>query len=215
MPKIHRKLEVTFSKAEIQAILAERARALVLTRKDVKRVELDGGARRRRSNRDAADRRQGDQVMAESKHSAFVERLLKIADSTDAPDHSDRFSGPTEFAAIDGWTVYLHYRGNGDLNYIDRFVDPDGADLDFWDGPSLLAEDSDALIAWNGVRTRKRPPIVTPSDDEILAMKATIVPDTVPEGMRRQMQDQYDYLHAEIIRRQVAIHGRRAMGASL
>jgi hypothetical protein len=41
MPEIHRKLQVTFSKAEIQAILIERARALVLTRKDVKRVELD------------------------------------------------------------------------------------------------------------------------------------------------------------------------------
>jgi hypothetical protein len=41
MPEVHRKLTVTFSKAEIQAILAERARALVLTRKDVKRIELE------------------------------------------------------------------------------------------------------------------------------------------------------------------------------
>jgi hypothetical protein len=41
MPTINRKLQVTFSKAEIQAILAERARALVLTRKDVKRIELE------------------------------------------------------------------------------------------------------------------------------------------------------------------------------
>lgn len=41
MPEIHRKLQVTFSKAEIKAILAEKARALVLDRKDGKRVELD------------------------------------------------------------------------------------------------------------------------------------------------------------------------------
>jgi len=41
MPEIYRKLEVHFSKAEIQAILAERARALVLTRADVKRLELE------------------------------------------------------------------------------------------------------------------------------------------------------------------------------
>jgi len=41
MPEVYRKLEVHFSKAEIQAILAERARVLVLTRKDVKRVELE------------------------------------------------------------------------------------------------------------------------------------------------------------------------------
>jgi hypothetical protein len=41
MPEVYRKLEVVFSKAEIQAILSERARALVLTRKDVKRVELE------------------------------------------------------------------------------------------------------------------------------------------------------------------------------
>ncbi|MBN9007158.1 MAG: hypothetical protein J0H40_17305 [Rhizobiales bacterium] len=40
MPEVHRKLEVTFSKAEIQAILAEKARALVLKRRDVNRVEL-------------------------------------------------------------------------------------------------------------------------------------------------------------------------------
>jgi hypothetical protein len=40
MPEIYRKLEVHFSKAEIQAILAKRARALV-TRKDVKCVELE------------------------------------------------------------------------------------------------------------------------------------------------------------------------------
>jgi len=41
MPEVYRKLEVHFSKAEIQAILAERARSLVLTRKDVKCVELE------------------------------------------------------------------------------------------------------------------------------------------------------------------------------
>lgn len=41
MPEVHRKLQVTFSKAEIQAILAERARALVLTRKDVKRKRIE------------------------------------------------------------------------------------------------------------------------------------------------------------------------------
>lgn len=32
---------VTFSKAEIQEILAERARAVVLTRKEIKRIELE------------------------------------------------------------------------------------------------------------------------------------------------------------------------------
>jgi hypothetical protein len=41
MPTVCRKLQVTFSKAEIQAILAERAKALVLTRKNVKRIELE------------------------------------------------------------------------------------------------------------------------------------------------------------------------------
>jgi hypothetical protein len=41
MPEIYRKLEVHFSPDEIRAILAERARALVLTPKDVKRVELE------------------------------------------------------------------------------------------------------------------------------------------------------------------------------
>jgi hypothetical protein len=41
MPEVFRKFAVVFAKAEIEAILSERARALVLTRKDVKRVELD------------------------------------------------------------------------------------------------------------------------------------------------------------------------------
>ncbi|WLA74192.1 hypothetical protein QIH77_02850 [Bradyrhizobium diazoefficiens] len=41
VPEIHRKLEVQFSKAEIEAILAERSRALVLSRRDVKRIELE------------------------------------------------------------------------------------------------------------------------------------------------------------------------------
>jgi hypothetical protein len=41
MPEIHRKLMVTFSKAEIQEILTERAKALVLTRKDAKRYDGD------------------------------------------------------------------------------------------------------------------------------------------------------------------------------
>jgi hypothetical protein len=41
MPEFYRKLQVTFSKAEIQVILAARARSLVLTRKDVKCVELE------------------------------------------------------------------------------------------------------------------------------------------------------------------------------
>ena len=41
MPEVYRKFEVAFSKAEIQAILSERARTLVLTRKDIKRVELE------------------------------------------------------------------------------------------------------------------------------------------------------------------------------
>jgi hypothetical protein len=41
MPEVYRKFAVVFAKAEIEAILSERARALVLTRKDVKRVELE------------------------------------------------------------------------------------------------------------------------------------------------------------------------------
>jgi hypothetical protein len=41
MPEIYRKLAVVFAKAEIEELLAERARALVLTRKDLKRVELE------------------------------------------------------------------------------------------------------------------------------------------------------------------------------
>ena len=41
MPEVYRKLQVHFHPDEIRAILAERARALVLTRKDVKRVELE------------------------------------------------------------------------------------------------------------------------------------------------------------------------------
>jgi hypothetical protein len=41
MPEVYRKFDVVFSKDEIKAILSERVRALVLTRKDVKRVELE------------------------------------------------------------------------------------------------------------------------------------------------------------------------------
>jgi hypothetical protein len=41
MPEVYRKLEVHFSKAEIQAILAERAREIVLSRKENKRVEME------------------------------------------------------------------------------------------------------------------------------------------------------------------------------
>jgi hypothetical protein len=41
MPEIYRKFAIAFAKAEIEAILSERARALVLTRKDIKRVELE------------------------------------------------------------------------------------------------------------------------------------------------------------------------------
>jgi hypothetical protein len=42
MPEVYRKCKfaVAFAKREIEAILSERARALVLRRKDVKRVEL-------------------------------------------------------------------------------------------------------------------------------------------------------------------------------
>jgi hypothetical protein len=40
MPEISRQLIVTFSKNEIRDILSDRARALVLKRKDVNRVEL-------------------------------------------------------------------------------------------------------------------------------------------------------------------------------
>ena len=41
MPEVYRKFDVVFSKDEIKAILAERARRLVLERKDVKRVEIE------------------------------------------------------------------------------------------------------------------------------------------------------------------------------
>ena len=41
MPEVYRKLQIHFSAAEIKAILSERARTLILTRKDVKRIELE------------------------------------------------------------------------------------------------------------------------------------------------------------------------------
>jgi hypothetical protein len=41
MPEIYRKFDVHFSREEIKAILSERAKAMVLSRKDIKRVELD------------------------------------------------------------------------------------------------------------------------------------------------------------------------------
>jgi hypothetical protein len=41
MPEIYRKFEVHFHNDEIRAILAERARAIVLSRKDIKRVEME------------------------------------------------------------------------------------------------------------------------------------------------------------------------------
>ena len=41
MPEVYRKFAVVFAKREIEAILSERARALVLTRKDGTRVELE------------------------------------------------------------------------------------------------------------------------------------------------------------------------------
>jgi hypothetical protein len=41
MPEIYRKLEVHFSKAEIQSILAKHARATVLSRKENKHVEME------------------------------------------------------------------------------------------------------------------------------------------------------------------------------
>lgn len=41
MPEVHRKLRVTFSKDEIKAILSEKARALVLSRREYKHIELE------------------------------------------------------------------------------------------------------------------------------------------------------------------------------
>ncbi|MEH2471865.1 hypothetical protein V1281_006947 [Nitrobacteraceae bacterium AZCC 2161] len=41
MPRVNRKLELTFSRAEIESILADRARDLMLKRPDVKKVELE------------------------------------------------------------------------------------------------------------------------------------------------------------------------------
>lgn len=41
MPEVHRKLQVTFSKDEIKAILAKKARALVLSRWEHKHIELE------------------------------------------------------------------------------------------------------------------------------------------------------------------------------
>lgn len=41
MPEIHRKLQVTFSKDEIKAILAAKARSLVLSRREHKHIELE------------------------------------------------------------------------------------------------------------------------------------------------------------------------------
>lgn len=41
MPEVHRKLQVTFSRDEIKAILAENARALILSRREHKHIELE------------------------------------------------------------------------------------------------------------------------------------------------------------------------------
>jgi hypothetical protein len=41
MPEIYRKFDVHFSKAEIEAILSERARKLVLSRPEAKHVDVE------------------------------------------------------------------------------------------------------------------------------------------------------------------------------
>lgn len=68
-----------------------------------------------------------------------------------------------EYPARDGWTVVVAY-GDGEVKYIDSFINPEGEVVDFWKWPMLLddngyeASDQYILMGWrqNGDMERLR-----------------------------------------------------------
>lgn len=78
--------------------------------------------------------------------------LLQIAESVNAPLEQ---SGPSAnrsadvlFTAPNGWIVNIFY-DCGELDYIDKFIMPDGHEINFWDWPDNHPW-KDILMAWQG-----------------------------------------------------------------
>ena len=75
--------------------------------------------------------------------------LIEIAESANAPYELDAGTFEhREFLARDGWRVVIFY-DDGDLDYIEHFIAPDGTIVDFWKWPDDLPG-RDMLVGWRG-----------------------------------------------------------------
>jgi hypothetical protein len=65
--------------------------------------------------------------------------LLKVIGQANPPDHLDGgVFEEREFVTDEGWQIYIFY-DDGDLDYLDYFISPNGAVINVWpDDPSPL-----------------------------------------------------------------------------
>lgn len=76
--------------------------------------------------------------------------LLGLAEECNPPQgHPVNDSATMEFVTAGGWTVVFFYDA-GDLDYIEKFISPEGDEVDFWAWPEDHAG-REAMIAWRGV----------------------------------------------------------------
>ncbi len=103
---------------------------------------------------------------------ADARELLDIAHSTGAPHPHPKIDfGEVTFPAREGWQVVIFY-DLFDLDYIDRFIAPDGAVIELWNNPAATPH-LDPLRAWRGLddtaRLRPDAPIESPPPPAAIA----------------------------------------------
>jgi hypothetical protein len=91
-----------------------------------------------------------------------VWELLKIAESTNAPDEypqdSPYWCGDKIFNAMDGWKVEIFY-DCGELDCINYFINPEGEEINFWDWPDgddFYNSDKNTLMCWRRIGDLER-----------------------------------------------------------
>ena len=89
--------------------------------------------------------------MAQVREIETAVNLLAIVETADIPDAMPSGTFETrEFQCRDGWKVKIFY-DDGDLDYIESIIRPDGTVIDFWSWPEGTTGRSD-LIYWSGKR---------------------------------------------------------------
>lgn len=75
--------------------------------------------------------------------------LMAIAESANPPKEHPQAGkgGDLELMAQNGWSVVFHYDDDGSIYYIEKFVNPEGAVIEFWEWPDETPG-REALIAW-------------------------------------------------------------------